>query len=237
MAEVWSIDYLHILLRLSLAVLLGGVIGFEREQHNHPAGFRTHILVSLGSTLIMLISIYGFEPFLHEENVRFDPSRIAAQVVAGIGFLGAGTILRHGFTVTGLTTAASLWVVAAIGLGIGAGFYFGAVVTTFFVLVSLAVLAKFDQFIIRKRHLTQIRVCVVDQPGKLGEIAMKLGERKINVKSVSIHDEEKDENEVSYVTIDLTLRMQKPNSLPFVVDDIKQIKGVKEVQYGNSLES
>lgn len=235
MNEAWAIDNLHIFLRLLLSALLGGIIGYEREQNNHPAGFRTHILVSIGSTLIMLISIYGFKDFLNEENVRFDPSRIAAQVVTGIGFLGAGTILRHGFTVTGLTTAASLWVVAGIGLAIGVGSYFAAVVSTVFVLISLAALAKIDVLFIRKRRLIQIRVNVIDRPGKLGEIATKLGERKINIKSISIIEEE-NENKDIFVSIVFILRIPKHESVPFIVDEIKQIDGVKEVQFGKNTE-
>lgn len=234
MNELWTIDYLDIFLRLFLAVILGGLVGFEREQSNHPAGFRTHILVSLGSALIMLISIYGFSDFMGAENVSFDPSRISAQVVTGIGFLGAGTILRHGFTVTGLTTAASLWVVAAIGLAIGAGFYFGAVITTLFVLISLTVLAKLDSYITRKKQFVKIRVTVVDHPGKLGEITSFLGERRINIKAVNILDEESTESQdnEAFVSITFLLKIPKHESLPFIVDQIKQLNGVKEVQYG-----
>nr|WP_281179282.1 MgtC/SapB family protein [Vulcanibacillus modesticaldus] len=223
-------------LRLSLAAILGGIIGFEREQNNHPAGFRTHILVSIGSALIMLISIYGFTDFLLEENVRFDPSRIAAQVVTGIGFLGAGTILRHGFTVTGLTTAASLWVVAGIGLAIGAGFYSGALVATLFVLISLAVLNKIDRFIAHKRSLVHLKVNVVDRPGKLGEIATKLGERNISIKSVSITEEDNENYEDDYVSIIFLLRISKKEYAPIIVDEIKQVDGVKEVQFGKNTE-
>ena len=111
---------LEIVLRLILAVAAGGLIGLEREIHGRAAGFRTQILVCLGSTLIMLISIYGFEQ--SGVGTTRDPARLAAQVVSGIGFLGAGTILREGTSIKGLTTAASLWVVAGIGLALGAGF-------------------------------------------------------------------------------------------------------------------
>lgn len=236
MEDIWTIDYFHIFLRLLLAFLIGGIIGYEREKNNHPAGFRTHILVSIGSTLIMLISIYGFTDYIEYENVRFDPSRVAAQVVAGIGFLGAGTILRHGFTVTGLTTAASLWVVAAIGLAIGSGFYFGAVISALFVIISLAVLAKLDPYITKKRQLIDLRVHVIDSPGKLGDIATKLGERKVNVKSVSIIEEEKGENGGLYVKIFFLVRLPKNENISFIVDDLKHIDGVKEVQFGKNIE-
>ncbi len=104
--KVAPISEIDITLRLVISCILGGLIGFERESLDRPAGLRTHILVCIGSTLMTLVSIYGFSGF---EPVTKDPARIAAQVVSGIGFLGAGTILREGLTVTGLTTAASLW--------------------------------------------------------------------------------------------------------------------------------
>jgi len=114
LSDVWHIGYAEMTFRLVLALALGGLIGFEREWGGHPAGFRTHILVCLGSAVVMLLSEYGFSQFAAEPNVQMDPARLAAQVISGIGFLGAGTILRTGFTISGLTTAASLWVVAAI---------------------------------------------------------------------------------------------------------------------------
>ena len=116
--------------RLALAALLGSVIGLERERLLWAAGLRTHMLVCVGSCLIMLVSAFGFADALGTKNVVLDPSRIAAQVVSGIGFLGAGTILLRGEVVKGLTTAASLWAVAAIGLAIGSGLYVPAVATT-----------------------------------------------------------------------------------------------------------
>lgn len=133
----------QILARLLLATILGGIIGFERESRGRAAGFRTHILVCLGSALIMMISIYIFE--LYKGTVGIDPGRIAAQVVTGIGFLGAGTILRSGATVKGLTTAASLWAVAGIGLAVGCGFYFASLATTILVFVTLVIFSKMEE--------------------------------------------------------------------------------------------
>lgn len=128
-----NISEWEIAARLLLSSLLASLIGIERERHGRPAGLRTHILVSLGSCLVMLTSIYGFM-----DSTSHDPGRLPAQVVSGIGFLGAGTILREGVTVKGLTTAASLWVVAGIGLAIGSGFYFpGLLVTALSVLTLL----------------------------------------------------------------------------------------------------
>jgi putative Mg2+ transporter-C (MgtC) family protein len=125
--------------RLGLAAALGGVIGFERELRDREAGLRTHMLVCLGSALFTIVSAYGFREFLTsgDQVIRADPTRIAAQIVTGIGFLGAGAIIRQGLSVRGLTTAATLWVSAAIGIAAGAGYYSGAVVGTVVTLVAL----------------------------------------------------------------------------------------------------
>jgi putative Mg2+ transporter-C (MgtC) family protein len=127
------------LLRLVVAAALGGAIGVEREIRDREAGIRTHLLVSLGSALFTIVSAYGFHAFLTSGDnvVRADPTRIAAQIVTGIGFLGAGAIIREGLSVRGLTTAGSLWVVAAIGMASGAGYYWPAVVTTLLTIFAL----------------------------------------------------------------------------------------------------
>jgi putative Mg2+ transporter-C (MgtC) family protein len=132
-----TLDWWEVLLRLALAAALGAAIGLELRERE--AGLRTHLLVSLGSALFTITSAYGFHAFLAsgQSVVRADPTRIAAQIVTGIGFLGAGAIIRQGLSVRGLTTAATLWVVAAIGLAAGAGYYSAAVTTTVLVLLSL----------------------------------------------------------------------------------------------------
>ena len=128
------------LARLAVAVGLGGAIGFERELREREAGLRTHILVCVGSALFTIVSAYGFRGFLEsgDQVIRADPTRIAAQIVTGIGFLGAGAIIRQGLSVRGLTTAATLWVAAAIGIAAGAGYYSGAVLATVITIESTA---------------------------------------------------------------------------------------------------
>jgi putative Mg2+ transporter-C (MgtC) family protein len=141
---------IELVLRLVGAALLGGAVGLEREVRDQPAGFRTHILVALGSCLFTLISAYGFGEVLADNpQARLDPTRIAAQIVTGIGFLGAGAILRSGISVRGLTTAASLWVVAAIGLAIGAGAYVLGVATTAITVLALLVLRPVRGWLVR----------------------------------------------------------------------------------------
>jgi putative Mg2+ transporter-C (MgtC) family protein len=150
------------LLRLAVAAVLGGVIGLERELDEKAAGLRTHMLVSAGSALFTLVSAYGFADILAVSGsqvlVRLDPSRIAAQIVTGIGFLGAGVIFRQGFTIRGLTTAASLWLVAAIGMASGAGYWAGAVLATVVGVVSLRPLEWVKARAIPQRAATQLLV-------------------------------------------------------------------------------
>jgi putative Mg2+ transporter-C (MgtC) family protein len=141
---------LDLVLRLLLAAFLGAAIGFEREVRGHPAGLRTHTLVALGSALFTELSIYGFPT---EPGQPVDPTRIAAQIVTGIGFLGGGAILKEGLNVKGLTTAASLWAVAAIGMAAGAGNWFLAIASTVIVLFALWPAGAVYDWIERKAHL------------------------------------------------------------------------------------
>jgi putative Mg2+ transporter-C (MgtC) family protein len=135
---------LELTLRLVVALLLGGAIGWERELQRMPAGFRTHALVALGSAIFTLISAYAFV------GPGSDPTRIAAQIVSGIGFLGGGAILHYGGTVRGLTTAASLWSVAAVGMAAGAGLFVVAAISTALVIISLEVFQRVERAVKRR---------------------------------------------------------------------------------------
>lgn len=144
----------QMMLRLFLAAVLGGVIGFERELNEKAAGFRTHILVSTGSCLIMITSMHLFDIYQGIANV--DPTRMAAHVISGIGFLGAGTIIRSRASVLGLTTAASLWSTAGLGVGVGCGLYSVCIGATFLILLSLTTLNKFlDKTIYRYKKIKE----------------------------------------------------------------------------------
>lgn len=131
-------------IRLIIAAILGGVVGYERESHSKQAGIKTHILVCIGAALIMIVSQYGFFAVLGE-NVRVDPSRIAAQVVSGIGFLGGGIILKDSGNIRGLSTAAGIWCVAGIGLAIGCGLYLISICTTILILIVFEVLTRLSK--------------------------------------------------------------------------------------------
>jgi putative Mg2+ transporter-C (MgtC) family protein len=146
----------ELLLRLVVGTALGGVIGYERDVHGRPAGLRTHIIVALASTTFMLVSTHFvyFQHYTKDDLVTVDTSRIAASVVTGIGFLGGGAILRTGLSVQGLTTAAGLWLVAAIGLSAGAGMYVVSVAATLFGVLALALLRRFehkDERLVRRK--------------------------------------------------------------------------------------
>jgi putative Mg2+ transporter-C (MgtC) family protein len=148
----------ELVVRLLLAAGLGSLIGAERERLVWAAGLRTHMLVSVGACLFMIVSAFGFADILGTPHVILDPSRIAAQVVSGIGFLGAGSILLRGDVVRGLTTAASLWTVAAIGLAVGGGLYAEAVAATVVILVILAGIKPLEEWFQRRRNTHEIVV-------------------------------------------------------------------------------
>lgn len=150
----------ELVLRLVLAAALGSVIGFERERLSWAAGLRTHMLVCVGAALSMIVSAFGFADVLGQEHVVLDPSRVAAQVVSGIGFLGAGLILLRGEVVRGLTTAAGLWSVAAIGLAVGGGLYIAAFAATLIILIILAGLKPLERRYFTARHRRHISMQV-----------------------------------------------------------------------------
>ncbi len=152
MANGVTLDTWSIILRICAAVVLGGLIGLEREWHGRPAGLRTHILVAVGSCLVMLVSMYGFTNM----GMTTDPARLSAQVVSGIGFLGAGAIIRDKGGVTGITTASTIWLVGMIGLACGNGYYIGALAATIISLVTLVMLRVIERAI--SHHITSFEV-------------------------------------------------------------------------------
>lgn len=173
MKTIWEIDAVRItvtvVIQMVLTVLFSGFIGFEREHSHRPAGFRTHILVAVGSTLIMSTSFFLAEFY---PEMKIDVTRMAAQVVSGIGFLGAGTIIRDGFNVKGLTTAASLWAVSCIGLAIGARFYVGAFIATIVIYLTLNVFKKITDKDTGKKHI-YISVNEIDKPSVFIQTTIK----------------------------------------------------------------
>lgn len=158
-----NLTWPHVVLRLVVAAGLGGAVGLERELRERQAGLRTHLVVCVGAALFTLVSAYGFRDVVEQGRVVVDPTRIAAQIVSGIGFLGAGAIIRQGLSVKGLTTAATLWLVAAIGMAVGAGFYSGAIVATLGAILTLGPLRIVAYKIIRRWRPDTDRL-IVDLP-------------------------------------------------------------------------
>jgi putative Mg2+ transporter-C (MgtC) family protein len=168
--------------RLSLAALLGGLIGLEREMHHQPAGLRTHMIVSIGACLVMLVSLHMSEM----TPTKADPGRLAAQVVAGVGFLGAGAIMRSGLSVRGLTTAACLWTVAAIGLAVGCGFWKAGAMATLLVLVATYFFQKVENRISKGRYLRRFIVHARESATLVGALEDILQKSGSSVREVDI---------------------------------------------------
>lgn len=228
----WFIDEVDILIRLSLALLLGGLIGLEREQSNHAAGLRTNILVCLGACLLMLLSIYGFSDFVEEPNVRVDPARLAAAVITGVGFLGAGTILFTGKSITGLTTAASLWVVAAIGLAVGAGFYFASASVTVMVLLTLWLFNKLEKRYIKAKKEQLISVHAADLSSVMNKLNSVLDHRKVVIKKMymeDVADSDKRDEKLTKLVLHVIMPQRKNEKLMQLLDELKKLEGIRWV--------
>lgn len=181
----------ELILRVLLAGALGGLIGLEREFSDQPAGFRTHILVSLGAALFTLVGAYGLVDFSPGDTFQFDPTRIAAQVVTGIGFLGAGAILRQGLNVRGLTTAAALWVTAAVGTAAGFGYWRGATATSLATVIALWGLKRFERAVFpRLRRGRHAFVIEVDPQLRLSDLARIAEDHRAKVESMKLISDE-----------------------------------------------
>ena len=225
-----SLPVLHTdeaLLRLALAAALGGAVGVERELREREAGLRTHLLVALGSALFTIVSAYGFHAFLSSgaSVVRADPTRIAAQIVTGIGFLGAGAIIRQGFSVRGLTTAATLWVVAAIGLAVGAGYYSGALITTAVVLFSLYPLRIVAYRVIR-RYRPEDRRLLVELPAgeSPGAVIDEVERAGLRIASIDVSQE----GDRSRLALDVELpRDFQPATVVARIADVERVTEVR----------
>ncbi|MBM7615242.1 MgtC/SapB family protein [Alkaliphilus hydrothermalis] len=217
----------QILLRLISATVLGGLVGLERESIRRAAGFRTHILVCSGSTLVMLISIFMFET--HRHYTTLDPARLGAQVISGIGFLGAGTIIKDGGGIKGLTTAASLWGIACIGLALGAGFYTGAYITTAIVLIALKIFPRVERMIPDKRNLFTLQLDLDNKPGQIGRVADVLGENLISIIEISL-DLDSEDSELGVLTLECKgIKPFQQEDLLYIMSKVDGVNGVRIV--------
>ena len=219
-----TIDFI---LRLFAASLLGAVIGLEREYRAKEAGFRTHFLVAMGSALFMIISQFGFEQILVQSrdadlNVRLDPSRIAAQVVSGIGFIGAGTIIFQRHVVRGLTTAAGLWVTSAIGMTCGAGLYLLATASTVLVLICLETLNYFFQrFGTRNISITFSSPSIDD----VRQVLDRMRSDGMSIDSYNMREQQSVEGSTYTVTVEVNVKRNRYESR--VLGIMEELDGVR----------
>jgi putative Mg2+ transporter-C (MgtC) family protein len=218
-----SLNWDEALLRLALAGALGGLIGLERELRDREAGLRTHLLVALGAALFTIVGAYGFASFR-----LTDPTRVAAQIVTGIGFLGAGAIIRQGSTIRGLTTAATLWVVAAVGLASGAGYYSAALITTALVLLALWPLRLGAYYMLKRLRVEDGRLLVELpvglRPGELIDEVEKAGARISSIEVMRQGDSRR---------LEVDVVLPRTLSAPHLVARVADVPGVADVRWSD----
>nr|WP_320120461.1 MgtC/SapB family protein [uncultured Marinifilum sp.] len=213
-----------ILFRLVLSFIVGAIIGIERETHKQPAGLRTHILICMGSTLIMLLSIFIPQTFQNFQNG--DPSRIAAQVVSGIGFLGAGAIMKFGVNVKGLTTAASIWVIAALGLTIGAGMYTGVIWGAVILLFALVLMDVVEKKLFPSKFIKRLHIYTTGNTVSQNDFLPILKKYKISVRTIDL-EHSLDENRLNYF---LTIQISESVNLKEFISDLSSISEINRVK-------
>jgi putative Mg2+ transporter-C (MgtC) family protein len=215
----------QIILRILLGAALGAVIGYERERDNQPAGLRTHMILVIGATLAMVLSVnLGY--LFARPGTPADPARLAAQVISGIGFLGAGAILRYGFNVKGLTTATSLWTMAIVGMAVGAGYYLIGVVTTALMLVVLGLLNIIENRFVRTSVSRYITIQADYKKGLVKEIRSIVSEFTDDVGSFTIQKNVKSKR----LRIQIVGRISRDQSLEEFIDTLSDIEGVRSLK-------
>ncbi|MGD0166164.1 MAG: MgtC/SapB family protein [Gaiellaceae bacterium] len=221
-----QLGWVEILARLALAGGLGAAIGIERELRDRFAGLRTHLLVAIGSALFTLVSAYAWTGFRFGGGVSYDPTRIAAQVVTGIGFLGAGAIIRQGVTVHGLTTAATLWAAAAIGMAAAAGFYSAAVLATALTLVVLWPLRILEHRLLYWIRAGVAHIVVELRPStSVAPVLDYLASEKVALARVQIHED------AGVRTVAADVELERDARIADVVDGLLGLEGVTGAQW------
>lgn len=211
------------LIRIALAGILGGLIGLERQMRAKEAGLRTHILVGIGSAMFMLVSKYGFADMLDQQHVALDPSRIAAQVVSGMGFLGAGTIIIQKQIVKGLTTAAGLWVTAAIGLVIGSGMYEIGIYGTLLALVVLETFRRISHWLIGRHHTLMVHL----KPKSVPLVLLVLQRENLRYGHIAVVNRD-EESGLCELSVEVTVSRRFP--MHAIYDKVMEVKGVQSLQ-------
>lgn len=213
-----------ILLRLTLSFVVGAIVGLERQAHRQPAGLRTHILICMGATLVMLLSIFIPQTFQNFQNG--DPGRIAAQVVSGIGFLGAGAIMKFGVNVKGLTTAASIWVIAALGLAIGAGMYVAVLIGTIILLIALIFLDTMEKWWFPSKYIKRLHIHTKNMELSPDEFLPILKKHKVAVRTIDLEHSFEDKK----LSFFLTVQISETVKLKELTSDLSSISGIKRVK-------
>ncbi|MCX7950643.1 MAG: MgtC/SapB family protein [Clostridiales bacterium] len=175
--------YIEVFIKILMAFILGGVVGYERENKSRPAGLRTHILVAIGATLVQITSINYYRYY---GVYTSDPMRLGAQVISGIGFLGAGTILKEGLNIKGLTTAASVWTIACIGLAVGAGLYLEAIIATSFIYILLRWMKPVEDRILQNKRNIKLKIYTKKSQGIVGKVSSELEKYGINTLGIKV---------------------------------------------------
>ncbi len=219
------ISEVQIILRVLLAAVLGAVVGFERERHDQPAGLRTHMILVIGATLAMVLSVnVGY--LYARPGTPSDPARIAAQVISGIGFLGAGAILRYGFTVKGLTTATSLWTMAIVGMTVGAGYYLIGVVSTALMLIVLSFLNVIENRFVRTSISRFITVEADYHKGVVKSVRHTVQELSDGLSSFNIQKHFKNKR----IRIQIVARISRDQALEELIETLSDIEGVRNLK-------
>lgn len=219
------LTYEEIVLRLFLSALLGSIIGIERERLDWVAGLRTHMLVSVGATVFMLVSAFGFSDVVGRSNVVLDPSRVAAQVVSGIGFLGAGTIIFRREIIRGLTTAASLWTVAAIGLSVGGGLYVAATCATGVVFIILVGVKPLERRLFADKRSRTITLQMDQEKVSLPIIESAIRQVDLQLLQILIQQGATIGNK----QVQITLKRAKNEKIIKLIEKLQEMSGVIEV--------
>ena len=215
----------HYLLRNILAGICGLIIGYERKSRMKEAGIRTHFVIAIGASMMMVVSKYGFQDILGEKNIALDPSRIAAQVVSGVGFLGAGMIFMQRQTIKGLTTAAGMWTTAGIGMAIGSGLYvIGIGVTALILAAQMLLHSRFGWISAPKTEHLAIRL--IDEPGTVGYIQKMLKEKDITLLNFHV---EKDKG-TSDILMEITVRLPKALGVEHLLPLIQDVSFIKAIE-------
>lgn len=227
---MFDTQFMHLVLRLLLTAFLGGIIGLERSAGDRPAGLRTHVLVATGSALLMIVSIYGIDG----HPLNRDPSRIASQVVTGVGFLGAGTILHEGLTVKGLATAASVWMVSAIGLTVGCGMLGLGVVATIVSLITLMAIRGIEKKVLPSGRNVKVKLAIVceSNPDSMMDVMDYFSRHNVKTRVLDMASRPEEQT----LRIVVNAKISKYENANEILDGLLQLRAVKKIKNLSNME-